>query len=110
MRFMTLYRPGKNATAAPSQELMAAMGKLIGKWAQAGVLVSTEGFLPSSFGARVRIDGGEFTVTNGPFDDARQSIGGYAILNAESKNEAIDLAKAFLQVVGEGESEIRQMH
>jgi len=95
---------------APSQELMSAMGKLISEWAQAGILVSTEGLLPSSLGARVRIDGGKFAVANGPFDDAKQAIGGYAIINAKSKDEAIELTKAFLQVVGEGESEVRQMH
>jgi hypothetical protein len=110
MRFMTFYRPGKEATGAPSQEMMAAMGKLIGEWAQAGVLVSTEGLLPSSHGARVRIDGGNFTVANGPIDDPKGLIGGYAIINAKSKDEAVELTKAFLRVVGEGESEIRQMH
>jgi hypothetical protein len=110
MRFMTFYRPGKEATVAPSQEQMAAMGKLITEWAQAGILVSTEGLLPSAQGARVRIDNGNFSITNGPFDDAKQLIGGYAIINTKSKNEAIDIAKAFLLVVGEGESEIRQMH
>jgi hypothetical protein len=107
---MTFYRPGKEAMGAPSQELMSAMGKLISEWAQAGILVSTEGLLPSSLGARVRIDGGKFAVANGPFDDAKQAIGGYAIINAKSKDEAIELTKAFLQVVGEGESEVRQMH
>ena len=110
MRFMTFYRPGRETTGAPSQGLMAAMGKLIGEWAQAGILVSTEGLLPSSLGARVRIDGGNVTVANGPFDDPKGLIGGYAIINASSKEEAIELTKAFLRVVGDGESEIRQMH
>jgi hypothetical protein len=110
MRFMTFYRPGKEATTAPSQAEMAAMGKMIGEWAKAGVLVSTEGLLPSSHGARVRIDGGKFTVDDGPFADAAGLIGGYAIINAKSKAEAIEHAKAFLKVVGRGESEVRQMH
>ncbi len=110
MRFMTFYRPPSEMAGPPAPATMAAMGKLIGEWAQAGVLVSTEGLLPSAGGARVRLDGEAFTVKDGPFDKGDGAIGGYAILNAESPLHAIELAKAFLAVVGGGESEIRQLH
>ena len=89
---------------------MAAMGRLIGEWTQAGVLVSTEGLMPSAAGARVRIDGDAYTVRDGPFPGGDGAIGGYAILNADSKEHAIELTKAFLKVVGAGESELRQMY
>jgi hypothetical protein len=110
MRFISFYRPKEEAAGPPSPELMAAMGQLIGDWTQKGVLVATEGLLPSAAGARVRLEGENFTVTNGPFSSDNGVIGGYAILNADSHNHAIDLAKTFLKVVGGGESEVRQLY
>jgi hypothetical protein len=109
MRFMSLYKPGKESDAPPSQQVLAAVGQLIGEMAQAGVLLATDGLQPSSKGARVRISGGKFTVVDGPFTETKELIGGYAILRAESKQEAIELAKRFLAVMGEGECEIRLM-
>jgi hypothetical protein len=109
MRFMMLYKPGEELDAPPSQEEMAAMGQLIEEMTQAGVLIATDGLQSSSKGARVRISGGKFTVTDGPFTETKELIAGYAIVQAKSKQEAIELAKRFLKVVGEGESEIRLM-
>ncbi len=86
------------------------MAKLIEEMAKAGVLLATDGLQPSSKGARVRISGGKFTVTDGPFTEAKELIAGYAIVQVKSKEEAIEWAKRFLKVMGEGESEIRQMH
>jgi len=110
MRFMSLYKPGKESDAPPTQQEMADMGRLIEEMTKAGVLIATDGLQPSSKGARVRISGGKFTVTDGPFIETKELIAGYAILEAKSKEEAIDLAKRFLEVVGEGETEIRLMH
>jgi hypothetical protein len=110
LRFMMLYKPGKEATTPPSSELLAEMGKLIGEWTKAGVLLSTDGLQDSSKGARVRIAGESFAVTEGPFSEAKELIAGYAIVQVKSKEEAIEIAKRFLKVMGEGESEIRQMH
>jgi hypothetical protein len=89
---------------------MDAMGKLIGEMMQAGTLLSTEGCQPSAKGARVRLDGGTFTVIDGPFVEAKELVGGMAIIKAASKQEAIELTKRFLTVAGGGESEIRQLH
>ena len=89
---------------------MAKVGRLIEEMARAGVLLATDGLAPSSKGARVRIDGGTFTVVDGPFAETKELISGYAIVNATSKEHAIELAKRFLEVMGEGESEIRLMH
>ena len=110
MRFLCLYKPTKAEGAPPSQEEMAEMGKLIEEMMKAGVLLSTEGCQPSSKGARVRLSGGRITVTDGPFTEAKELIGGFAIIQAKSKAEAIELTKRFLKVAGDGESEIRQLH
>jgi hypothetical protein len=110
MRFLCLYKPGKPETnAPPSQQEMEAMGKLIGEMTQAGVLLATEGCEPSSKGARVRINSGKFSVTDGPFPETKELIAGFALIQVKSKAEAIEWTKRFLSVAGEGESEIRQV-
>jgi hypothetical protein len=113
MRFMCIYRPadtGKvEAGLPPSQEEMAEMGKLIGDMIKAGVLLATDGLLPSSKGVRVRLSGGEFAVTDGPFTETKELIAGFAIIRVDSKAEAIEWGKRFLKVAGDGESEIRLM-
>ena len=109
MRFMTLYKPGEEATAPPSPEVIGKMGKFIQDLAQEGVLVVTDGLQHSAKGARVRISNGKFTVTDGPFAEAKELIGGYAIVEVKSKAEAIELTKRFLSIMGRGESEIRLM-
>ena len=110
MRFMMLYKPGRETDAPPTEREIAAMGQLIGEMAQAGVLIATDGLQPSSKGVRVQITDGTFTVTDGPFAETKELISGYAIVQAKSKEHAVELAKRFLQVVGEGESEIRLMY
>ncbi len=77
--------------------------------AKTGALLATEGCQPSSKGARIRITGGKITVTDGPFTEAKELVGGFALLQAKSKEEAIELVKRFLQVMGEGECELRQL-
>ena len=110
MRFMVLYKPGRETDAPPSEREMADVGQLIEEMAKAGVLIATDGLQPSSKGARVRISGGKFSVTDGPFTETKELVAGYAILSVKSKAEAIEWAKRFLKVMGEGESEVRQMH
>jgi len=90
---------------------MAKMGKLIEDEMKAGTLLATEGCLPSALGARVRMSGGKVTVTDGPFTEAKEVVGGFALLSANSKEEAIKLVKNFLQVAGhDGECELRQIY
>jgi len=109
MKFLSMYKsPERNAP--PSQEEMARMGKLVEEGMKAGWLLATEGCLPSALGARVRNSSGKLTVTDGPFTESKEVVGGFAILRANSKAEAIQLAKDFLQVVGEGECELRQIY
>jgi hypothetical protein len=111
MRFLCLYKPGKPETdAPPTQQEMATMGKLIEDMSKAGVLLAVEGCLPSAKGVRVRIDGGRFSVTDGPFPETKELIAGFCLMQVKTKAEAIEWGKRFLSVVGEGESEIRLLH
>jgi len=109
MKFLSIYKHVERNTP-PSQEEMARMGKLVEEGFKAGWLVATEGCLPSALGARVRRDGSKINVTDGPFTESKEVVGGFAILKANSKEEAIQLAKDFLKVAGEGECEIRQVY
>jgi hypothetical protein len=108
MKFLSIYKAVER-NAPPSQEEMAKMGKLVEEGMKAGWLLATEGCLPTALGARVRNSNGKVTVTDGPFTEAKEVVGGFAILRANSKAEAIQLARDFLQVVGEGECELRQI-
>jgi hypothetical protein len=109
MRFRSIYKTVERATP-PSAEEMAAMGKLIQEGMTKGWLVSTEGCLSSALGARVRREDGQVMVTDGPFTESKEVVGGFAILNAGSRQEAIELTKYFLSHVGQGECELRQLY
>jgi hypothetical protein len=109
MKFLCIYKPARPEGAPPTQQEMAEMGHLIQDGFRSGWLLATEGCLPSALGARVRRSGGNVTVTDGPFAEAKEIIGGFALIKASSKQEAIDLTKRFLEVAGDGESEIRQI-
>ena len=109
MKFLSMYKSVEK-NVPPSQEAMAKMGKLVEEGMKAGWLIATEGCLPSALGARVRSTNGKLSVTDGPFTESKELVGGFATLRANFKEEAIQLAKDFLQVVGEGECELRQIY
>jgi hypothetical protein len=109
MRFLSIYKTVERSTP-PTPEEMATMGKLVEEGMKAGWLLATEGCLPTALGARVRRSSGKITVTDGPFTESKEVVGGFAILKANSKQEAIELTRNFLQVAGEGECEIRQIY
>ena len=108
MRFLSIYKTAET-NVPPTPEYMARMGRLIEDMTKAGTLLATEGCLPSALGARVRLSGGKVTVTDGPFVETKEVVGGFAILEAASKEEAIEMARTFLGVAGDGECEIRQV-
>jgi hypothetical protein len=110
MRFLCLYKPGRPEGTPSTQEHMDRMGKLIEDMTKSGALLATEGCLPSALGARVRRTGGDFTVTDGPFTEAKEIVGGFALIQASSKQEAVELTKRFLDCAGDGETEIRQIY
>jgi hypothetical protein len=109
MRFLSIYKTVERTSPATHEE-RARMGKLIEEGIKAGWLLATEGCLPTALGARVRRSDGKVAVTDGPFTEAKEVIGGFAILKANSKQEAIEMAKHFLSIVGQGECELRQLY
>lgn len=115
MRFMMMFRPADSKAAEaglpPNPDEMVAMGKLIGDMAEAGVLIATEGLMPTSAGMKMRSSGGKITVTDGPFTEAKEIIAGFCMVQVKSKDEVIEWGKRFFEIVSEdGESEIRQMY
>src|SRR5216684_2941359 len=108
MRFLSMYKTTETG-AFPTPEEMARMGKLVEEGMKAGFLLAVEGCMPSASGARVRLANGKLTVTDGPFSESKEVVGGLALLQANSKEEAIELAKQFLDVAGDGECELRQL-
>jgi hypothetical protein len=110
MRFL-MYTLGDDTVPIPppSPELMAEMGKFMGEATKAGVLLATGGMAPTSQGTTVRLSNGKFTVTDGPYAESKELIGGWALVQVASKAEALDWAKRFLRIVGNGESRIRQV-
>ena len=108
MRFLSVYKTAETNTP-PGAEHVARMQTLIEEGMKSGWLIATEGCLPSALGARVRRSGGKTTVTDGPFTESKELIAGFAILDAASKQEAIELTHRFLEVAGGGECELRQV-
>ena len=115
MRFMTMVRSVESA-GAPPKALIDAIEKLSQEGLKAGTLIDAGGLHPSRTGTRVRIAGGRLLVTDGPFAETKEVIGGYAVIEATSKAEAIEQTKRFMQLHvehwpgWEGETEVRQLH
>ena len=119
MRFMMLVKGNTDYEAGtpPSPALLEAIGKASEAQAAAGILLEAGGLLPSAAGALVRVERGKVKVIDGPFAEAKELIGGYAILRASSRQEAIEMGRSFMQlhvdVLGpefSGELEIRQLY
>ncbi len=114
MKFLTLVR-GAEQSGPPPKALMDAIGQLGAEAAKAGVMVDMAGLGPSAAGARIRIARGKLTVTDGPFTEVKEVIGGLAIYDVESRAEAIEWGTRFMQLhlehwpAWEGECEIRPM-
>lgn len=108
MRFL-LYETGANAPSSspPSPQLMAEMGKLIEETTRAGVLLATGGLGANS--THVQTSGGKVTVTDGPFTETKELTGGFALIEVKSREEAIEWAKRFRKIVGDGESVVQQV-
>jgi hypothetical protein len=114
MKFMTFVKSTERS-GPPPKALMDAIMELGGEAAQAGVLVTTGGLLPTSAGARVRLTGGSIAVTDGPFAEAKEVVGGYAVYEVASRDEAVAWTRRFMDLHRrhwpgwEGETEIRQL-
>jgi hypothetical protein len=114
MRFMMIVKHAEES-GPPPQQLIDAIAKLAEEEAKAGTMLGSGGLGPTALGARVRLSGGKLTVTDGPFTEAKEIIGGYAQFELKSKQEAIEGALQFMELHKkhwpgwEGETEIRQM-
>ncbi len=93
MRVMLMIKGDPQPGAAPSEELLAAMGSYNDELKQADVLIDLAGLLPSVAGRRVRFSGGNRAVIAGPFPESKQLIAGYWILQVQSMDEAVEWAK-----------------
>jgi hypothetical protein len=109
MKFLAIYRTPERSEP-PSAEHMAEMGRLIEEMTADGTLLATEGCLPTALGARVRLDNGRVTVTDGPFTESKEVVRGFALLRVDSKEEAVRLTERFLRIAGDGESELRRIY
>jgi hypothetical protein len=114
MRFMTIVKSSE-AAGPPPQALLDAIAKLGEEAGKAGVMVEMGGLLPTAMGARVRLAGGKLNVTDGPFTESKEVIGGYAVYAVKSKEEALKWARRFMELHREhwkgweGECELRQL-
>lgn len=110
MQFLTFYTPAPSAHAGPpSKEYLDEMNKLIEESMKSGELVATGGLTPLQLGARVVQTSGKVTITDGPFIESTEIIGGFAILELPSKEAAIESSKRFLKVAGDGQVTIRPL-
>jgi len=101
MRFLSMVRIHEASGQKPTQRLMEEMGKLVDEMTRSGALVSTAGLTPTREGKRVRSNHGKISVTDGPFTETKEVVGGYAILEAPSMKEALELTRRFLEVHGD---------
>jgi hypothetical protein len=112
MRFLSMVRVNENSGLVPSEKLMADMGRLIDEMTREGKLISTAGLRPTAEGTRVRLRAGKLSTVDGPFAETKEMVGGFAILEAASMREAVELTQRFLRVHGDEwdlECEVRQM-
>jgi hypothetical protein len=114
VRFLSIVKSAENQ-GPPPEALLAAMARLTQDGVKDGSLVQTGGLSASGAGARVRLAAGKLTVTDGPFTEAKEVVGGYAVLEATSQDEAMKAVVRFLRLHQdlwpgwEGECEVREL-
>jgi hypothetical protein len=101
MRYLSMIRINETTGQQPSERLMNEMGKLMQEMIREGTLIRTAGLRPTREGFRMRSNRGKLTTTDGPFTETKEVIGGFAILEAKSREHAIELTKRFLAVHGD---------
>ncbi|MFF0444835.1 YciI family protein [Streptomyces sp. NPDC004609] len=106
MRYLMTAKTTEDAPA-PDERLFTEMAAFIEELTASGVLLATGGLAPE--GVRVSSAGGEITITDGPFAEAKEAVAGFALVEVRSKEEAIELARRFRRIVGDGESVIQQV-
>ena len=109
MRFISIFTH-PSPSAPPSPELMASMGALVEEGMKAGWLIATEGVHGDGGGLRVSSKRGEISVTDGPFAEAKEVLGGYALMDARDRAHVLELTRKFLAVAGDGTCEIHELY
>jgi hypothetical protein len=110
MKFISIFTH-EPSNRRPTEAEMAAMGKLIEDGMKAGWLIATEGVSFGGVGLRIhKSKNGPVTVTDGPFAEAKEVLGGYALMKAGSRAEIVELTRNFLNVTGQGTCEIHQLY
>ncbi|GAA3039657.1 YciI family protein [Actinokineospora globicatena] len=104
MRYLMTTKAGGEA---PDERLYEEMGKFVAELTASGVLLATGGLAPAHL--KVASVGGEITVTDGPFAEAKEAVAGFALVEVRSEEEVIELAKRFRRIVGDGEGVIQQV-
>jgi hypothetical protein len=114
VKYLMMIKHSEGYRSEPiPQPLMDAMGEFVTESFKSGVLKDTAGLKPSSEGFRVRLSGGKVKVTDGPFTEAKEVVGGYALVDVPSREEALEIARKFMELHRvhwpsfEGESEVR---
>ena len=105
MKFLSIYTPDTSKPADFGPDKQQRMGELIQQGLSDGSLLHTGGLLARG-GARVTLDAGRITVTDGPYAEAKEVIAGYALIEVESTQVAIEQTRRFLEIAGDGTSEI----
>lgn len=101
MRYLSLIRVNETSGQKPSERLMEEMGKLMEEMFASGSLVRTAGLRPTSEGFRMRSRHGDVSTTDGPFTESKEVVGGYAVMEADSREEIEELTRRFLAVHGD---------
>jgi hypothetical protein len=116
MRYMMFFKHTEDyANVQVPAGLYEAMGTFIDEAARSGNFVGGAGLLPTAHGNKVKLRGGKITVTDGPFTESKEIVGGYALIDAGSKEEALDIARRFMELhlkhwpTFEGECEVRPL-
>ncbi|WP_457029169.1 YciI family protein [Kitasatospora sp. P5_F3] len=104
MRYLMTSNAG---SSTPDEKLFAEMGRFIEELTASGVLLATGGLGPDTI--RVSSAGDEITVTDGPFAEAKEAVAGFALVEVRSQEEAVELARRFRRIVGDGESRIQEV-
>ncbi len=110
MKFVSIFTIDPSTFANPPTEAqMAEMGRLIGEMQGAGVLLDTGGVMSGDGGFRVRREGSKVSVTDGPFAEAKEVVGGFALLKVQTKDEAVAWTRRFLECAGNGTAELHEV-
>ena len=108
MKFLMTYASDPKQ-GPPTPEQMAAIGKFSQEMLKSGVVLMTGGLVRPSTGTRVRMSSGKFSVTDAPLPESKELIDGFALIQASSREEAIAIARSFMEVAGDGDGEILQV-